>query len=85
LLIEYIMCILTCMGTDVGPRIKVLREAQHWTQAQLATRVGVAKNTINRVENALAAPSLALLQRLADTFGIRIRVTITPRRKRSRG
>ncbi|MBI4207200.1 MAG: helix-turn-helix transcriptional regulator [Betaproteobacteria bacterium] len=71
------------MGTDLGPRIKALRRARCWTQSQLAEKVGVAKNSINRVENALAAPSLALLQRLADVLGAPLTVTITPRRRRS--
>ena len=34
-----------------GPRIKQLREAKGWTQAQLAKEAGVAANTVGGLEN----------------------------------
>ena len=39
------------------------------TQQELATVLGVRRNSVNRLENAFALPSVNLLERLADVFG----------------
>ena len=56
--------------TAWGQRCQRLRERHGWTQANLAGRVGVSRNIINRVENALALPSVGLLDRLSDAYGM---------------
>ena len=53
-------------------RIRVLRAERGWTQAQLAERVGVSRNSINAVENGRFDPSLPLAFRIADCFELRI-------------
>ncbi len=73
------------VGIDIGKRLKSLRETRGWSQADLAERASVARNTINRVENGLSEPSLDLLQRLADIFGVPLRVRITPSGRRRHG
>lgn len=73
------------VGIDIGTRLKSLRAARRWSQADLAERASVARNTINRVENGLAEPSLGLLQRLADIFGVPLMVRVTPSRRRRHG
>lgn len=55
-----------------GERIKAARAAAGHTQQQLADLVGVARNTINRVENDLAAPSLRLLETLARVLKVKL-------------
>jgi putative transcriptional regulator len=55
-----------------GARIKQAREKADWTQAELAERVGVRRNTINRVENDLSRPSLALLEKIAQALKIKL-------------
>ncbi len=53
-------------------RIRVLRAEQGWSQAELAERVQVSRNSINAVENGKFDPSLPLAFRIADVFGLPI-------------
>jgi putative transcriptional regulator len=53
-------------------RLRVLRAEQKWSQAELAERVGVSRNSINAVENGKFDPSLPLAFRIADAFGLAI-------------
>lgn len=50
-------------------RIRELREAKGMTQADLALRVDVARQTIIAVEKGRYDPSLSLAFRIADVFG----------------
>lgn len=50
-------------------RLKVLRAERDWTQADLAGRVGVSRQTINAVEKGKYDPSLPLAFDLARVFG----------------
>ena len=53
-------------------RIRVLRAEEGWSQAELAERVEVSRNSINAVENGKFDPSLPLAFRIADAFGLKI-------------
>ena len=53
-------------------RIRVLRAERQWSQAELAQRVRVSRNSINSVENGKFDPSLPLAFRIADAFGLTI-------------
>jgi putative transcriptional regulator len=46
-------------------RLKAVRTAHGWTQAELAERVGVSRKTINTVENGVFVPSTVLALKLA--------------------
>jgi len=50
----------------------MLRAEKRWSQAELADRVGVSRNSINAVENGKFDPSLPLAFRIADVFGLAI-------------
>ena len=49
-------------------RIRVLRAERRWSQAELADRVGVSRNSINSIENGHFEPSLSLAFAIADAF-----------------
>ncbi len=49
-------------------RIRSFREAQGWSQGELARRLGVSRQTINAVETDKYDPSLPLALRLAKLF-----------------
>jgi putative transcriptional regulator len=49
-------------------KIRVLRAERKWSQAELATRVGVSRNSINSIENGHFDPSLSLAFAIADAF-----------------
>jgi putative transcriptional regulator len=53
-------------------RIKELRTERAWTQADLAQRVGVSRQTINAIETGKFDPSLPFAFRLAKLFNLRI-------------
>lgn len=53
-------------------KIRVLRAERKWSQAELATRVGVSRNSINSIENGHFDPSLTLAFAIADAFECKI-------------
>lgn len=57
---------------DMKNRIRVLRAEKGWSQAELAQRVCVSRNSINAVENGKFDPSLPLAFRIADVFELTI-------------
>lgn len=56
------------MGQPVKNTIRVLRAERRWSQAELAERVGVSRNSINSIENGRFDPSLSLAYAIADAF-----------------
>lgn len=50
-------------------RIRDVRIAHGWTQAELAIHVGVSRKTINTIENSVFVPSTMLALRLAEALG----------------
>ena len=53
-------------------RIKVLRAEKNWSQAELAERIGIARQSLNAIENGKADPSLPLGMRIAKVFGVKV-------------
>lgn len=53
-------------------RLKDLRTARNWTQADLALRLSVSRQTINAIETGKFDPSLPLAFRIARLFAMRI-------------
>ncbi len=52
--------------------LRDLRAERGWTQADLAERAGVSRQTINAIEKGKFDPSLPLAFRLARLFGLKI-------------
>ena len=50
-------------------RLRVLRAEYNWSQAELADRVGVSRQTINAIETEKYDPSLPLAFKIAHLFG----------------
>ena len=59
-------------------RQRVLRAERNWTQADLAERLGVARQTINVIENGKYDPSLGLAFKIAHLFGLPMEQIFTP-------
>ena len=59
-------------GLDMKNRIRVLRAEKGWSQAELAEKVGVSRNSLNAVENDKFDPSLPLAFRIAELFDLKI-------------
>jgi putative transcriptional regulator len=56
----------------VKNRLRVLRAELDWSQADLAQRLGVSRQTVNAIETGKYDPSLPLAFSLAQTFKRRI-------------
>lgn len=54
----------------IAEKIKKLREARGWSQAELARRLGVTRNGVNSWEQGLSMPSPACLVELARVFSV---------------
>lgn len=54
----------------IAEKIKALREARGWTQAELARRMGITRNGVNSWEQGLSVPSPASIVELAKTFSV---------------
>lgn len=50
-------------------RLKVLRAERNWTQADLALKLDVSRQTINAIETEKYDPSLVLAFKIALLFG----------------
>lgn len=51
-------------------KIKALREAKGWTQADLARKLGITRNGVNSWEQGLSMPSPACLVDLARVLSV---------------
>ena len=49
-------------------RLRVLRAERKWSQAELAERLGVSRQTVNAVETEKYEPSLTLAFKIARLF-----------------
>lgn len=57
------------MPPAIKNRVKELRVARGWTQENLATAVGVSRQSINSIERERYIPSLPLALTFARVFG----------------
>ena len=53
-------------------KIKQLRKKHSWSQADLGKKLGIHGGHISRLENGKFHPSLEILKRLAQTFGVTV-------------
>ncbi|MDR3774758.1 MAG: helix-turn-helix transcriptional regulator [Terracidiphilus sp.] len=53
-------------------RLRVLRAEREWSQADLAERLEVSRQSVNAIETGKYDPSLPLAFRLGKLFGIAI-------------
>ena len=59
-------------------RLRVLRAEHAWSQAEVAKRLGVSRQTVNAVENGKYDPSLPLAFGIARLFGLTIEQVFDP-------
>ena len=65
-------------AVPVRNRLRVLRAERGWSQAELAARLGVSRQTVNAIETEKYDPSLPLAFRIAEVFAGRIEDVFTP-------
>jgi putative transcriptional regulator len=65
-------------GGPVNNRLRELRAVRRWSQADLADRLDVSRQTINAVETGRYDPSLPLAFKMAELFGLPIESLFSP-------
>jgi putative transcriptional regulator len=53
-------------------RLKVLRAERNWSQADLADKLDVSRQSVNAIETGKYDPSLPLAFKIAEVFGLTI-------------
>ena len=61
-------------------QLRVLRAAREWSQAELADRLGVSRQTVNAIETGKYDPSLPLAFQMADLFQLSLEAIFQPDR-----
>ena len=59
-------------------RVRELREAQGWSQGELAERLAVSRQTVNAIETGKYDPSLPLAFRIARLFDAPLEAIFLP-------
>ncbi|HAE60405.1 MAG TPA: transcriptional regulator [Anaerolineae bacterium] len=59
-------------------RLKVLRAERDWSQADLAEKLDVSRQTVNAIETGKYDPSLPLAFKIAELFSLRIEDVFFP-------
>lgn len=59
-------------------RLKVLRAGRDWSQAELADRLGVSRQTVIAIERGKYDPSLPLAFSISRTFNLTIEDIFSP-------
>ena len=59
-------------------RLRVLRAGRNWSQADLAARLGVSRQTVNAIETGRYDPSLPLAFAVARLFDLAIEQVFAP-------
>jgi putative transcriptional regulator len=65
-------------GAELRNRLKALREGAGWTQAALADRLDVSRQTVNALETGRYDPSLPLAFRISRLFAVPIEQMFFP-------
>jgi len=60
----------------IGQQIKERRKSLKVTQRQLAELAGIGINTLTKIERGEANPSLGVLDKILDTLGMELTLTI---------
>jgi len=63
-------------------RLRVLRAERDWSQADLAERLNVSRQTINAIETEKYDPSLPLAFQIAQLFGQKIEEIFLPENRK---
>jgi len=59
-------------ATVIGENIRRLRIERHWTQGELASQLNVRKSQIGNYEGGWSYPSVPVLKKLSEVFGVSI-------------
>lgn len=64
--------------SEIGQRIRELRQKRNWTLNDLSARTGVSFSMLGHIENGRRSGTADTLEKIADAFNLRIGVLIDP-------
>jgi len=68
----------TTSALNLGERVRELRKARNWTLEQAATKAGLARSTLSKIENEQMSPTFDAVKKLAEGLGISVPQLFTP-------
>lgn len=75
---------MTPTDPNLGARVKALREAKGWTQADLAASAKLSVIYVAKIEGGDRVPTVATLKRLARALGVALVIDLRPLRRAPR-
>lgn len=63
---------------DLGSRVRDLRKSRGWTLEQAASKAGLARSTLSKIENGQMSPTFDALKKLAEGLSISVPQLFTP-------
>ncbi len=63
---------------NLGPRVRELRRSLGWTLEEAASRAGLARSTLSKIENGQMSPTYDALKKLAQGLAISVPQLFTP-------
>ena len=63
-------------------RLRDLRAEKGWSQADLAEKLNVSRQTVNAIETEKYDPSLPLAFKIAEVFGMKIEEIFSPNHRK---
>jgi transcriptional regulator with XRE-family HTH domain len=63
---------------NLGERVRELRRSRGWTLEEAATRAGLARSTLSKIENGQMSPTYEALKKLASGLAISVPQLFTP-------
>jgi transcriptional regulator with XRE-family HTH domain len=67
------------LAYELGSTVRGLREAQGWSQTQLAQAAGMTQSAVARFEGGGTVPTLPLLERVAKALDVELIVQLAAR------
>jgi Zn-dependent peptidase ImmA (M78 family)/DNA-binding XRE family transcriptional regulator len=62
----------------IGKNIRYLRQARNWNLSELASRIGIHKVALGRIERGLNLPSARVIYHLSNTFNVPVDTLFSP-------
>ncbi|WIV52932.1 helix-turn-helix domain-containing protein [Amycolatopsis nalaikhensis] len=66
------------LAFELGAEVRTLREAQGWTQTQVAERAGMTQSAMARFEAGGRIPTLPVLARIAAALQVQLSIALIP-------
>jgi transcriptional regulator with XRE-family HTH domain len=70
-------------GRPIGPRLKEVRKARHFTLSQTSKMTGVSVSALSKIENAVVSPSFDIIKKICDGLDLPIEDLVASERSQA--